>query len=339
MCVPGRSVPHARAKRILVWRFHVLRPNPVLLFPPPHGLGARGLERGTAKPFGLIGLRCTRIWTIVQPELCYNVPMNFKHTLAVAVPALLCGAVLGYLARLSSPAAAPAAPEAKAQRPAKKVKPQQDDDAVRRLRDRVKELERQLAEKGSPEQLEEQKVEEQPRQQAPRLGPGGWPRNAAEMRAHFEEMRRNNPEQYAAMTNGWAQRRARSLERAQGKLDILASVDINRLNPKQREVHEQYQNLIARNEEIQDLMDLRNEGVTDEQRDALWKEMHENRGKMRQLAQTEREVLLNQTARTFGVKGENAKELVDTVKAVYQATDTWGGWGRGPGGQGGRGRR
>ena len=67
--------------------------------------------------------------------------------------------------------------------------------------------------------------------------------------------------------------------------------------------------------------------------------MHENRGKMRQLAQTAREVLLNQTARTFGVKGENAKELVDTVKAVYQATDTWGGWGRGPGGQGGRGRR
>ena len=290
--------------------------------------------------------------------------MNFKHTLAVAIPALLCGAVLGYLARPSSPAAAPAAPEAKAQRPAKKAKPQQDDAAVRRLRDRVRELERQLAEKGSPEQLEEQKVEEQPRQEAPRRGPGGWPRNAAEMRAHFEEMRRNNPEQYAAMTNGWAQRRARSLERAQGKLDILASVDINRLNPKQREVHEQYQNLIARNEEIQDLMDLRNEGVTDEQRDALWKEiadyvlpdcmsferedissdalwkeMHENRGKMRQLAQTEREVLLNQTARTFGVKGENAKELVDTVKAVYQATDTWGGWGRGPGGQGGRGRR
>ena len=265
--------------------------------------------------------------------------MNFKHTLAVAIPALLCGAVLGYLARPSSPAAAPAAPEAKAQRPAKKVKPQQDDAAVRRLRDRVRELERRLAEKGSPEQLEEQKVEEQPRQEAPRRGPGGWPRSAAEMRAHFEEMRRNNPEQYAAMTNGWAQRRARSLERAQGKLDILASVDINRLNPKQREVHEQYQNLIARNEEIQDLMDLRNEGVTDEQRDALWKEMHENRGKMRQLAQTEREVLLNQTARTFGVKGENAKELVDTVKAVYQATDTWGGWGRGPGGQGGRGRR
>ena len=46
-------------------------------------------------------------------------------------------------------------------------------------------------------------------------------------------------------------------------------------------------------------------------------------------------MLLNQTARTFGVKGENAKELVDTVKAVYQATEVWGGRGPSPGGPGG----
>ena len=329
----SRDAPHARAKRILVRNFLFSAPIPFSSSRAPHGLGAHGQKHCG----GTFRTKMHAIWTIVQPELCYNVPMNFKHTLVVAVPALLCGAVLGFLARPSTPAAAPAAPEAKAERPAKKAKPQTDDAAMRRLRDRIKDLERQLAEKGSTEQPEEVKVEEQPRQQETRRGPGGWPRNAAEMRAHFEEMRRNNPEQYVAMTNGWAQHRARSLERAQGKLDILASVDINRLNPKQREVHEQYQNLIARNEEIQDMMDLRNGDITDEQRDALWKEMHENRGKMHQLAQTEREVLLNQTARTFGVKGENAKELVDTVKAVYQATETWGGgWGRG---RGGRGRR
>lgn len=265
--------------------------------------------------------------------------MNFKNTLIVAVPALLCGALLGYIAHPAAPAAEPAQPAAKADRASKKAKPQQDDAALRRLRNRIQELEQQLAEQ-APAQPGAEKVDaQQPPRPPEGRGPGGWPRNAADMRAHFEEMRRNNPEQYAAMTNGWAQHRARSLERAQGKLDILASVDINRLNPKQREVHEQYQNLIARNEEIQDLMDLKNTDVTDEQRDALWKEMHENRGKMHELARTERETLLAQTARTFGVKGENAKELVETVKAVYQATENWGGWGRGPGGRGGRGRR
>ena len=33
------------------------------------------------------------------------------------------------------------------------------------------------------------------------------------------------------------------------------------------------------------------------------------------------------------VKGEAGKELVETVKQVYQATESWGGFGRGHGGR------
>ena len=263
--------------------------------------------------------------------------MNFGKSIVVAVPALLCGALLGYFVHPSAPAAAPAEPGTKAERPAKKVRHAATDDAaLNRLRNRIQELERQLAAKDAPAAAT--KVDEPPTNRPPegrRGGPGGWPRNAEEMRARFEEMKRNNPEQYAAMTNGWAQHRAHSLERAQGKLDILAAVDVSQLSPKQRAVHEQYQDLIARREELREMIDLQNTGVTDEQRDAAMKEMGDVRRKMHELAQTEREALLAHTATSFGVKGQAAKDLVDTVKAVYQATDNWGGWG----GWGGRGER
>ena len=42
-----------------------------------------------------------------------------------------------------------------------------------------------------------------------------------------------------------------------------------------------------------------------------------------------------QTARAFGLTGDAAQDLVETVKAVYQATEAWGGRGPGPGGPGG----
>ena len=262
--------------------------------------------------------------------------MNFGKSLVIAVPALLCGALLGYVLHPARPAAAPAESESKAERPAKKARSTagSDDAALNRLRTRIQELERQLAAKDAPPPAA--KVEEPPTNRPPegrRGGPGGWPRNAEEMRAHFEEMRKNNPEQYAAMTNGWAQHRARSLERAQGKLDILASVDVSQLNPKQRAIHEQYQDLIARREELRAMMDLQNADVTDEQRNAAMAEMREIGNKVHALAQTEREALLKHTATSFGVRGEAAKELVETVKAVYQATETWGGWGGGHGGR------
>ena len=73
--------------------------------------------------------------------------------------------------------------------------------------------------------------------------------------------------------------------------------------------------------------------VTDEQRMAAQQEMREVGQKLRAVAQQEREILLDQTARSFGVTGEAGKELVETVKQVYQATESRGGFGRGDGGR------
>lgn len=264
--------------------------------------------------------------------------MDKRTILVSAVPALLCGALLGYFIHPATPA--PQAPDGKVEQPAKKktARPVSDDAALNRLRKRIQDLERQLAEKNAAPEKKEKVVETPPPPSQPAAqGEHRGPPTPEEMRAHMEEIRKNDPERYTRMTNHFANMRTHQLERAQNKLDILASVDVSRLNPKQRQIHEQYQDLIAQQEEIRNTAFAPDDGsVTDEQRRTAHQQMREIGQKLHNVAQQEREILLNQTARSFGVKGEAGKELVETVKAVYQATESWGGFGRGRGGRGGR---
>ena len=46
---------------------------------------------------------------------------------------------------------------------------------------------------------------------------------------------------------------------------------------------------------------------------------------MHQLETSERNTLLNKAARSFGLSKANAKDMVETVKAIYQATGSGGG--------------
>ncbi len=255
--------------------------------------------------------------------------MSKRAFIFIAVPALLCGALLGYFIRPATPAVEPMAP---AERPTKKVVKTTDDAALNRLRKRIQDLERQLAEKSATTE-EAIPVAEKPTPPPEARGERRGPPSPEEMRAHMEEMRKNDPERYAHMTNRFARMRTRQLSNAQNKLDILASVDLDRLTPKQRMLHDQYQDLIARQEELRSMAfaPLDDTSVTDEQRRAAHEELRKNGRELHALAQTERQILLDQTARSFGIKGDAAKELVETVKAVYQATDSWGG-GRGGGG-------
>ncbi len=258
--------------------------------------------------------------------------MNARTIVSVAVPALLCGALLGYFIRTSTPATE--TPTAPAERPTKKAAKSTDDAALNRLRKRIQDLERQLAEKSAPPATAEAVPETTTPPSSPEArGERRGPPSPEEMRAHMEEMRKNDPERYAHMTNRFARMRARQLSSAQNKLDILSSVDLDRLSPKQRMLHDQYQNLIARQEELRSMAFAAPDdaSVTDEQRQAAHEELRKNGRELHALAQTERQILLDQTAQSFGIKGDAAKELVETVKAVYQATDSWGG-GRGGGG-------
>lgn len=255
--------------------------------------------------------------------------MKMHPSVLVAASALILGFLLGRGLRPSAPPTVAPPSERPARRAA--ARPDADADAQDRLRARVQALERELARARAPSAPAQ--APPAPATNPPRDERRGPP-TPEEMRAHLEEIRASDPARYARMTNHVANLRTRQLARAQGKLDILASVDAARLTPGQRRVHEQYQDLIARQEELRALAfaPMEDAAVSDAQRATAQTEMREIGRQLRDLAHQERETLLDQAARAFGVTGDAAQDLVETVKAVYQATEAWGG----PGAPGGR---
>ena len=272
--------------------------------------------------------------------------MNTRSAIAVAVPALLAGALLGYfIPPLFSSAQAPAAKEEKSSEKrtsrGRHQSPQNHVADLERLRARIRELEEQLAAANdrTGESAEEKIADQEARPQNPflRNGPPHMS-TAAEMRANMEELREKDPARYAQMTNNFARWQEHRLKRTNDRLDILASVDTSRLNAKERQTHEALQDAIVKREELRQMLNPQNEDVTEEQRRATFEELRKLDQTMRQLETSERNTLLTKTARSFGVSSANAKEMVETIKAIYDAT---GGGHHGPphGGPGGGGRR
>ena len=207
------------------------------------------------------------------------------------------------------------------------VEPERTDDAPRRERAQRSDA---LAEAEPVEQPATNRVAE--------FRPFGRPPTAAEMRARFEEMRKQDPQRYTQITNNMARWRARRQERLQNQFELLAGADTAHMTKEQREVHETYQDLLLRQEELHELMNPNNADVTDEQREAVFKEMREIGHQLHELQRVERDTLLTQTANSLGLRGKQAQEVVTAIKAVYEAT---GSNHRGPHGGpgGGRGRR
>lgn len=263
--------------------------------------------------------------------------MQLKSILAVGVPALLCGALLGYF--LHTPPAVEPVKAAPAERThAKKhARVAPDEEALNRLRARIADLERQLAARDTPAMEEEIPLEPSTNRtdvakEERRPGPPDF----GNFRKKLEELKTTDPDRYARITNHMAQARQRHLERAQSRLDLLASVDTSRMGPNQRVLHAQYQELLAQQEEMRDMMRPENmEQLSDEERKAAFEQMRTIDQQMHRLAKSERNILLQQSALAYGVKGAQAGELVETIKAVYQATESHGGPGGGPGGPGG----
>ena len=278
--------------------------------------------------------------------------MKAQHTtIIIAITALLVGAAVGHFIPPLL-AKAPAEPVAKSEKPTERRhdrnRAQQDHAAdLNRLRARIKDLERQLADAtaraAATEEEKPVKAEERPQNPFLRNGPPRMP-TAAEMRANMEELREKDPERYAQMTNRFARMQEHRLQRANDRLEILASVDTSRFNEKELQTHKALQDAIVRREELRQMINPQNEDVTEEQRRATFEELRQIDETMRQLETRERNTLLNKAARSFGVSAANAKELTDTIKAIYDVTGSGGhhgppggGWGRGPGG--GRGGR
>ena len=157
-------------------------------------------------------------------------------------------------------------------------------------------------------------------------GPGGF-------MADLERMKTEDPERYASMTNRMAQFRARMMQRTESKLETLAAVDTTGWSKSQVAIHEKYQYLIARREELMDII-RHDSGASPQDRESAFSEMRKIGDELRDTSAKERNILLDKTFRELGYSGSDAAEIRETVKTIYSATEEWGG----PGRRGPRGR-
>jgi len=256
-----------------------------------------------------------------------------KKTIATTAFALTAGVLVGYFVAPSPTAdKSPISSTEAKRRTNAHVADVGERASLEALRRRVRELERRLADTTAAAMTLTNGVASGENRPAERFGPP----SPGEWRARMEEMKINDPARYAQMTNRMAQWRSRSIANTQDKLDFFASLDTSAMTPRQRENHEKLQNLLVRREELMQSMDINNADISDADREKAFREMHEMRGQIHSLENAERDMLLNQAARNLGCRGSEARELVDTIKTIYKATQSWGGGRRGPGpGRGG----
>ena len=253
-----------------------------------------------------------------------------KHQMFIAA-ALLAGVAIGYFVKDEPIPAEEPKVEAKAKKP---VADKGDEATVKALRHRITELERLLAEKEDKSEIAISNAVAE----AAKVRPPEPPRQ--HWRERMEEMKKNDPERYAQMTNRFAQWRMDRAAQARDKIDFLSSIDTSRMSAGAKKTHNALQDLIARREDLE--QQLHQEDLSDEERGKLMGELHSTHHELMRLNGEERKNLFDETAKGLGFTGADAKEFTATIQEVIEATDS--GWGgrrhgggpRGPGGPGGR---
>lgn len=263
--------------------------------------------------------------------------MGAKKTI-VPVVALALGAVLGWCMR-----PAPAVPEADApaahhSKSARKVK-SNDEAALERLRSRVQDLEKKLAVAEAARKSAEDAASIAATNHPSAFGQRrNWPPRPPSPE-ELEKMRTENPEQYTQVTNmigRFERMHEQRMARAANRMELLSTADTSRMTKKQLKTHNRLQELMARREELMEMMRPDNFiNSTEEQRTAGFAEMREIGRELHGLQREERDTLLTQTANDLGYTGKDAVEVVEAIKSIYEATS--GDHGFGPhGGRGGR---
>ena len=163
----------------------------------------------------------------------------------------------------------------------------------------------------SAEPVAEPSDEDRPR------GPGGF-------MADLERMKTEDPGRYASMTNRMAQFRARMMQRTESRLETLAAIDTAGWSKGQIETHEKYQYLIARREELMDII-RHDSGASQQDRESAFAEMRKIGDELRETGAKERNILLDKTFRELGYGSSDAAEIRETIKTIYSATEEWGG--------------
>ncbi len=244
--------------------------------------------------------------------------MNGK-TLALAFVGFASGVAIGYL--IAPGTVTPPAREAVASRRSARMSASSNDAALGKLRQRVKELERRLAEatdaKSVPAKDAENGVGGENAPSAP-------PSPMGNFTAYMEKIKQQDPQRHAQMTNRMARWRARHIAETQDRMDFFASLDTSTMTPKELENHDKLQQLIMRREELMQSLSPENADLTAAERENVFREMRATQRQLVKLEQAERDMLLRQTVRNLGCQGSVAKELVDTIKTIYNVTQSGG---------------
>lgn len=192
------------------------------------------------------------------------------------------------------------------------------------LRIRVHDLEDALAERDA--ELARLKQEKQAGAGSP-----GRPPGRDDFRKRMEQLKKENPEQYAEMEKRREEFRQRLERQEQNRNDFFASINTQSMTDAQRENHEKLIAALAKIDALRAQREQAGAQPGSEADAALRQSMRDSMMELGALYEQERVYLLEQAASAAGYQGDDAANFVEYIQQAVQSTTMQGG----PGGPGG----
>ena len=133
------------------------------------------------------------------------------------------------------------------------------------------------------------------------------------------ELKKQLPEaEFTAATNALAGLKAKLAERAKGRREYLASIDVSGLSAKERENHSRFMELFDRREKAMSKM----KGLIPDEKTIG--ELMEIELQMQPLAKQERKTLLGALTKELGYSGEDGAVVADSIEGIIDCTGSGG---------------
>ena len=133
------------------------------------------------------------------------------------------------------------------------------------------------------------------------------------------ELKKQLPEaEFTAATNALAGLKAKLAERAKGRREYLATIDVSGLSAKERENHSRFMELFDRREKAMSKM----KGLIPDEKTIG--ELMEIELQMQPLAKQERKALLGALTKELGYSGEDGAVVADTIDGIIDCTGSGG---------------
>ena len=135
----------------------------------------------------------------------------------------------------------------------------------------------------------------------------------------YAEMKKQLPDDaFVAATNALERMKAANAERAKGRREYLASLDVSGLSAKERENHKRFMELLGRREKVMSKM----KGIIPDPKTIS--ELVQIEMEMRPLAKQERKSLLGAVTRELGYSGDDGAVVTDTLEGIFDSTSGGG---------------